>query len=241
MLTIKKLKKIIIILAVLILCIVSILLFRPYYTTQSESYVFDKTLEGKRILLDAGHGGFDPGSIGNSTGVKESKLNLEVTRFLHEELTNRGAKVSLTRAGHGALATNKRKDMQRRQEMIESPEFDICISIHMNKFTSSAPNGPMVFYYKDSLEGEILAQMVQDALNKDIDSASERTAKTGDYMVLRSGDNICILVECGFLSNPNDELLLQSSDHQKRIARAITRGVESYFNNLPERENDDAY
>lgn len=187
------------------------------------------SVAGKTIVIDPGHGGFDPGALGVTKGVREDVLNLAVAKMLAQELKNAGATIVMTRTDDNALAGEKKEDMWLRREMIERPGVDCVVSIHMNKFSDRSVNGPMVFYMRGSQRGQALAQCVQDTISKAAGKRS-RKASVGDYYILRSGTPPCIIVECGFLSNYNDQQQLRNSEYQAKIARAIAEGVINYFN-----------
>ena len=203
------------------------LAFSPGHTLFRHA-VTDGPLSGRTLVLDAGHGGFDGGAKGRRTGRNESPLNLSITKYLREELETAGARIIMTRENEKALAGYKRADMEKRWDIIAQDGVDAAVSVHLNCFPSSRPNGPYVFYYKGSPEGQRLAQAVQNSLNKAL-YCSSRLAKKGDFFVLRAGRTTCILVECSFLSNPTDEARLIQPKHQKLIAAAIAKGIIQYF------------
>lgn len=181
------------------------------------------------IVIDAGHGGFDAGASGKLTKVREDVLNLAVAKKLKRLLEINGFTVIMTREDDNAIASTKRKDMDRREQIVEETKPDIVISIHMNKFQDSSVSGPMAFYYEKSAEGKKLAQLIQEQLNEYLKPPKPRTFKPEDYFMLRNGECPCILVECGFLSNEREEGLLQKDEYQEKCAKAIYKGVDAYF------------
>lgn len=191
---------------------------------------------GMRIVLDAGHGGIDGGVVGKKTGIKESDINLAVTYRLKEALEDMGFEITLTRkteAGlYGTTAKGfKKRDMQKRKEIIEETDPALVLSVHQNFYPSSASRGGQVFY-KDENEGsQNLALKIQESLNTFYaqEGAKERNAAAGDYFMLKCTDRPSVIVECGFLSNPADEALLSGENGQKRIAQSIAAGVFAYF------------
>ena len=180
-----------------------------------------------RIVIDPGHGGGDCGAVGVS-GVKEAGLNLAVSLYLKEELEALEMEAILTRSGEGALAEGKRADMAARARIMNGDGVDLVVSIHMNKFADPSVHGPMAFYMKGSAEGERLAKPVIDSITDEL-GAARRIANPGDYYVIRESRPVAVLVECGFLSNSGDEALLQQEQHQKKLARAIARGISGYL------------
>lgn len=181
------------------------------------------------IVIDAGHGGKDGGAIGTSTDVTESYLNLQYSLTLKNLCEQYGYKVVLTRSDMNGLyspfATNKkRSEMEKRQEIIEQSGADIVVSIHMNSFSSSQTRGAQVFYAENSQTGEYLANSVQKSLNQNIDYA-KATAKVGDYFILNCTEIPSILIECGFLSNPEEEKLLQDKEYMHKFCYQILCGL----------------
>lgn len=178
------------------------------------------------VVVDAGHGGFDGGAVGNG-GTVESELNLLVAKELENLLLSRGIGVYMTRTDEGAIGETKNEDMQERKRILCTDGVDIAVSIHMNKFRDSTVSGPMVFYMKGSTEGKQLADCVMGAL-------CERTCRTPrqsnpeDLFVLRVPKAPSVLVECGFLSNPDDEALLQTEEYRSTIALGICEGILNY-------------
>ncbi len=180
------------------------------------------------IVIDAGHGGFDGGAV-SPNGVKEDGLNLAVAKQLKMMCENQGYTVMMTREDENALGKTKNEDMKKRKQIIESAGADIVISIHMNKFSDTTCYGPVVFFHKESTEGEVLAKLMQEQLVEIIKPEKPRVEKPETYFILRSGSCPCVLVECGFLSNANDEKLLQTEEYQKKCAMAIFKGMQLYF------------
>ncbi len=195
----------------------------------------DDTLANKiKIVLDAGHGGVDGGVLGINTGVKESELNLKVVKKLEGYLLSAGMNVVLTRstdAGlYGIATTNlKRKDMEKRKEIINKANPDLVISVHMNKYSVSTRRGAQVFYKDGSEGGKVLAKSVQESFNAMSEASRKCSALTGDYYILNCSEYPSIIAECGFLSNPEDETLLVSDEYQDSIAYAIFKGVIGYL------------
>ena len=192
-----------------------------------DSALTSMPLYGLTFLLDAGHGGFDAGASGTRTDVPEAPLNLAITRFLKKELEMRGATVVLTRCDNEALASTKKEDMDIRRQIAHRVGYAAVLSIHMNKFTDYKPNGPTVF--SDDTDADVaLAKKIQSALDTAL-ARKAREAKVSDFFLFDCTDAPCVLIECGFLSNADDERLLQQEPHQKAIAGAIADGIEAYF------------
>lgn len=184
------------------------------------------------IVIDAGHGGRDGGAVGSS-GVTESELNLIYAKQLASLCDDFGIGVTMTRSDMNGLydesASNKKKsEMERRKNIINSSGADIMISIHMNSFPLSSSNGAYVFYAKGNNEGYSLAKSVQTSLCQSFDNARQYVS-VGDYFVLNYSTMPSVLVECGFLSNPEEETNLQSQEYCERFCYSLLVGILSYF------------
>ena len=183
-------------------------------------------LSGHVFVVDAGHGGTDGGAVGVN-GTVEAPLNLSVAYFLAEELRKQGAEVIMTRLDGAAIAETKREDMQKRQDIMGQSGITAAISIHMNNHTEPTPSGPRVFYQEGSTSSKALADVVQSDLDAAVGEKT-RTPTAGDYMVLDT-DNTSVLVECGFLSNPDDEQRLNTESYQRLLAATVAQTMAQYF------------
>lgn len=186
------------------------------------------------IVIDAGHGGIDPGGIGIKTKVKESELNLSVTKILEQYLTAFGVKVVLTRASSAGLYGTstkgyKKRDMLARRTIIEENNADMVVSIHMNRYVRSSLRGAQVFYDASSEEGKSLALCIQNMFAQNI-PCSDKGISIGNFYMLQCTSAPSVLCECGYLSNEEDEKLLQDPVHQDKIAYNIFCGIVNYLN-----------
>jgi len=190
-----------------------------------------RALTNVTICLDPGHGGYDGGAVGRSSGVMEKALNLQLAQKLQKLLRDSGAQVVLTRESDIALADEgkerKRRDLQARVQAAKGA--DVFISLHMNEYADRAQAGPQVFYTKGHEQSRLLAGAVQQAMNEMLSPARERSANTGDYYVLREQQLPAVLVECGFLSNAGEEQKLQTDDYQWAVAQSIHAGLCEYL------------
>ncbi len=180
------------------------------------------------VILDAGHGGFDAGASGTDTGVKESELNLQVALLVQAVLEDAGVRVLMTRTDEGALGGTKKEDMARRRQLLQTEGADAAVSIHMNKFSDRRVRGPMAYYQAGAETGQALAQCVIDRLTEAI-GLKARLANPGNNFVTRIHACPAVLVECGFLSHPDEERLLQDEAYQRTVAAAIAQGVMDYL------------
>lgn len=185
------------------------------------------------VCIDAGHGGRDGGAEGKVTGVTESRLNLEFAQTLREMCQSFGFGVTMTRSDMNGLysptATNKkRSEMEKRKEIIDKSGADAVISIHMNSFALSSAHGAYVFYGAGNEKGFNLAKSIQTSLCRDFESA-RKTVSVGDYYVLNCHEKAGVLVECGFLSNAEEERLLCDKEYQRKMCYSILVGLIDYF------------
>lgn len=185
------------------------------------------------ICIDAGHGGRDGGCVGTASGVKESDLTLIITKKLASYLKAYGIGVVLTREGSGGLygdgANKKKEDMEERKKIINNSNCDLVVSLHMNSFNDSAVRGAQVFFDETDENSKMFAQDIQTILGENLPQ-SNKAVKTGDFFLLKCRDVPSILVECGYLSNPEDEALLISDAYQEKVAYTIFCGIIKFCN-----------
>lgn len=187
------------------------------------------------VVLDAGHGGMDPGKVGVA-GTLEKELNLELVYRIKRLLEQNNVRVVLTRESDAGLYTEsdsnkKSADMRKRIEIINQEIPDLVVSIHQNSYTSPACKGAQVFYFKGSATGERLAELLQSTIKKTLADGNTREAKSNDsYYMLKKSTYTSVIVECGFLSNPEEEALLLTEEYQEKLAWAIHLGILQYLN-----------
>ena len=182
------------------------------------------------VVIDPGHGGNDPGKVGTSN-VKEKDVNLAIALKLRDSLEERGVKVVLTRENDTNLATpgatnKKTSDMNNRVELINESRADILISIHQNSYPDASVKGAQVFYHGTSEESRKLAETLQSALISEVDPDNNRAAKEGnDYFILRKSTCPGVIIECGFLSCPEETAKLVDEEYQEKLAETIAESV----------------
>ena len=193
---------------------------------------------GKTVVIDAGHGGFDPGydqskmGIGN---VLEKDINLAISVKLKECLEQNGFRVIMTREtdtdlGTGEGRNRKISDMQNRVKSINEAHADLCICVHQNSYPTSEVRGAQVFYHSNSEAGKILAGILQEEIRNSLDSNNKRKEKEDKgYYILRKTNCPTVIVECGFLSNWEEANQLKDEYYQERIAQTITEGIKKYM------------
>lgn len=179
------------------------------------------------IVLDAGHGGNDMGATEGS--VREAEINLAVVKKLETELTARGFTVTLTRTGADSLSSpyalnRKRDDMAKRRELITRVSPDLVISIHQNSFPSPNVYGLQCFYATETPGSREYAEGIQAQFN-DSGLITYRTVKRTDFNLCEHSSAPAVLIECGFLSNPNERALLVTPEYQQILAWNIAAAV----------------
>lgn len=198
------------------------------------SQVSDDT-ERVKIVIDPGHGGNDPGGIGVS-GVLEKDVNLSVALFLRKNFEAQGFEVVMTRdidkGLYSETAKNKKKeDLAKRIEIIKEAHPDFVLCIHQNIFTDSKYSGAQVFYYKESEEGARLAACLQNQLITGLDPENTRVPKSNmNYYMLKNSPVPIVIVECGFLTNAEEEQKLGTQAYQRDLAWNIYLGTMQYLN-----------
>ena len=193
----------------------------------------------KVVIIDAGHGGEDGGAI-SKNGIKESDINLKIALKLQNLLEENGTTVILTRSNENAiydegmttLRQKKVSDIKNRVKIGNNSNADIFISIHLNKIPQEKYYGWQCFFNEKDESSKKLAKSIQQALNETIEIENKREAlKIKNIYII---DNVKIptaIVECGFLSNQNEEQLLQTEEYQEKLAQGIYKGINSYFGN----------
>lgn len=202
---------------------------KPFYKT------LNQTAKGTKatIVIDPGHGGFDPGKVGVNQTL-EKDVNLSISEKLNQKLAANGYTVYMTRVSDEALcrgdeSSKKRADMQNRVALIEKKKPDLVVSIHQNSFSAST-KGAQVFYHKSSEKGKRLAGILQQSIKEGADKENHRVEKANDsYYMLRKVSCPIVIVECGFLSNPEEERLLNDEKYQKKMVNAIAQGIENFL------------
>lgn len=175
------------------------------------------------IVIDSGHGGVDPGKIGVA-GTLEKEINLKIACKVKEKLTKKKYQVIMTRD------EDEKVELKERVALIEEHAPELAVSIHQNSFTRCEAKGAQVFYYTDSTEGKIVAELLQQHIVSKIGDGNHRVAKGNrEYYMLSHTTVPFAIVECGFLSNVEEEKLLSTEEYQEKMADAITEGIIKYL------------
>ena len=212
-----------------------LLLISVFFLSKEAAVVSNETAEKEKVIvIDAGHGGADPGMIGIG-GLEEKGINLAVSMKLKEALENQGFTVVMTRQEDKGLyeegTRNKKvQDMQNRIEIMEKAKPILAVSIHQNSYTEESVKGPQVFYYETSAEGQKLAVNIQSALNTELSTERPRKEKGNtSYFLLKKSPCVLNIVECGFLTNKKEAELLQTEEYQQKIVEAVVKGIVQYM------------
>ena len=194
-------------------------------------------VSGKTIVIDAGHGKPDEGAQSGS-GTTEAETNLKIALKLQNLLEQSGSSVILTRSDENAiyyldtktLKQKKISDIHNRVKIGNESSADIFVSIHLNKIPQQQYDGWQTFYNANSSEGQKLATLIQNNLNDAIQKENNRVAKSIDNIyIVKHVEIPTTIVECGFLSNPEEEKLLLDDEYQNKLAWGIYNGIIDYF------------
>lgn len=187
-----------------------------------------------KVVIDAGHGGFDSGKVGIGD-ILEKDINLEIAKKVQENLEKTGIKTMMTRNRDQGLydegeENKKQQDMKRRCSFINESGADLAVSIHQNSYTQESVCGPQVFYYATSQKGKELAQMLQESFNQKLQIARPREIKANEtYYILKKTEIPTVIAECGFLSNAEEAEKLSQDVYQESVADAISEGIRRYL------------
>lgn len=185
------------------------------------------------IVIDVGHGGSDPGKVGIQ-GIKEKDVNLAIARYLKDYLIAEDYTVYMTRETDQGLydesVSNKKKsDLSNRIQFLQKKNASCMISIHQNSYPDTIQHGAQTFYYEGREEDKNFAQYVQDSLLAFDPSNTRQIKSNTSYYILKNAQVPSILIECGFLSNPEETAILTDPNYQKQIAYAIAIGTCRYL------------
>lgn len=194
------------------------------------------------VLLDAGHGGKDPGKVGIDD-VLEKEINLAIAKKLEALLLQNDVAVVMTRTEDKDLASEdaanrKNEDLRERARLIRDTAPVLVVSIHQNSYTEEDVDGAQVFYFAGSEEGKVLGTILQERLKVELADGNHRVAKANrEYYLLKqtTKETPVVIVECGFLSNKREAALLSSEEYQEKVAFSLLLGIMEYINTLEEK------
>lgn len=194
-------------------------------------------VSGKTIVIDAGHGKPDEGAQAEN-GVTEAETNLKIALKLQNLLEQSGCTVFLTRSDENAiydidkktLKQKKISDIKNRVKIGNESSADIFVSVHLNKIPEQQYSGWQTFYNEKSEQGKVLATFIQENLNKSIQKENTRVAsKIDNVYIIKNVEIPTAIVECGFLSNPEEQQNLLNDNYQNKLAWGIYNGIIDYF------------
>lgn len=190
------------------------------------------------IVIDAGHGGEDGGTVGIN-GEMEKDINLNIALALAQILKQNNFEVILTRDADcsigdqtlSTIAERKRSDTKKRLQIVQETGECILISIHQNHFTESQYHGAQMFYSGNREESALLAESIRQSVTQSLQPENKRENKQAESSIylLYHAQVPAVLVECGFLSNPEEAELLTQEEYQKSMAAAIYNGLVNYL------------
>lgn len=207
---------------------------------------FTERGQEQTLVIDAGHGGFDGGAVGIS-GTSEQDINLSIAQKTESLAGFFGIPTVMTRSDNQSLdynagstiRQNKVADIKAREAIVNSIKNPVLISIHLNKFEDSQYSGAQVFYSRNHENSAVLAKLLQTNLRNGLNSENDRKEKAASNAIylMKKLDCPAVIVECGFLSNLQEEKLLGQDDYHKRIAVCIVNGFLSYEQEENQKEN----
>lgn len=226
--------------------LLSLVILAVFITTlvnysHSRGFSIFNVLEQDAIVVDPGHGGID-GGAGKKGDVLEKDINLAIALKLKKELLVEGFRVILTRERDVSLeglsnikASRYRRDLDARKNIINGNEPVAFVSIHCNSSTSKSAKGIKIYHYPGSIGGEKLARSIAQAVDEIIYEGYLKEEKlrtevlAEDFYILRESDYTGVLIEVGFLTNPEEKKMLTDEEYQQIIARAIKKGILRYL------------
>ena len=229
-------KKRLVILGIFLLLVISICVIMQFKEPETKETVA-LPVSNKVIVVDAGHGEPDGGAV-SSNGISEAEINLKIALKLQNLLEQSGATVILTRSDENGiydldketLKQKKVSDIKNRVKIGNSSSADIFVSIHLNKIPQQQYSGWQTFFKKDCENGKKLATAIQENLKQAVQKENDRVPmKIDNVYIVKNVEIPLTIVECGFLSNTEEEKQLQDDNYQNRLAWGIYNGTIDYF------------
>lgn len=203
--------------------------------------VTNNTPKNKIVILDAGHGGEDPGAVSEFNGVREKEINFYIASKIKELLEAENYTIIMTREddtlkyaeGTTGVTQKRKQDLIRRKKIMDESGADLVVSIHLNKFPEEKYFGAQVFFPPNSPESKTAAELIQKSLRENVDPNNKREAmlKKAEIIILKNLKTPTVIVECGFLSNAQEEKKLVNVEYQDKLALAIKEGIINYYGN----------
>ncbi len=228
---------------VVILTFVFIVSVNLIFDSEEATSVSSQNTVTPKVIIDAGHGGFDGGATAID-GTLEKDINLKIALKLAFFLEQSGVEVILTRNSDASteketakpIASRKKDDLNQRLQLMKNNPDALFVSIHLNKFTTSAAIGSQVFYSANNENSKKLADDIQKLIVKLLQPDNKRVNKKANSStyILHNATVPAVLVECGFLSNSTELKLLKDENYQNKMAFSIYCGIMEYFKNIKE-------
>jgi N-acetylmuramoyl-L-alanine amidase len=224
-----------------VLIILILLLSIAIFSIDGSSPIAEASKKSQKpiVVVDAGHGGEDPGVVSDYSGIAEKDLNIRIAQLLKGLLEQDGYTVIMTRTkdvlqyepGTKDIYQKRKQDLTRRKKLIDESGADIVVSIHMNGFKDSQYKGAQTFFPPSSVDSERLAKSIQNAIVSKADPENKRVAllKKERIVILKNLKVPTALIECGFLSNEEEAKKLNTLEYQEKLAAAIKEGIDRYF------------
>lgn len=189
--------------------------------------VKESKFKDKLIVIDAGHGGHDPGAISPNLKMKEKDVVLDVSLRLKKLLENEGFKVYMTRDDDTFI------NLYDRPGIANELGADAFVSVHANAASRSSAEGAMVLYYpNDGRDNKTFADIMRDSLVEGLNTPDKGIIQRPKLVVIRETKMPAVLLELGFLTNPREEKLLSQNDYRQKCAEASLKGIIEYFNSV---------
>lgn len=221
------------------LLLIPVILICIFSVPKSDSIFTNADTTSKpTIILDAGHGGFDGGAVAED-GTVEKDINLKISLFLYDFLNTAGYNVIMTRqtdtstedTQNDKIPSRKKSDLENRLKLMKKYPQAVFVSIHLNKFTTSAASGSQVFYSGKTQDSKVLGEDIQKSIVSLLQPENNRVNKqaTSSTYLLYNATIPAVLVECGFLSNHAELELLKSEEYQKKLSFCVFCGITEFF------------
>ena len=209
-----------------IIIIISIfVIFLAFKLEENLSFSITSKSEYK-VVIDPGHGSIDTGTSYND--IYEKNINLNLAKKIKNNLIKANIIPIMTRTTDKLYQNDRNKDIRHRPRIVKENNADLFISIHANNFPTSQPSGSQVFYRPNSKESKQLANYIYQELVQ-LRTANDRKVSPGNYYVLKKTNVPAVLIEAGFLSNPEDRIKLTDPSYQKAFAKSVTDGITKYL------------
>jgi len=224
-------------LVILAVALLAVIFSLNFTEGDSRFTLADRGVIEKTIVIDAGHGGEDPGKVSSYSGLKEKDLNLSIAKktrdLLKDEFTiimTREEDVLQYEEGTTDIYSKRLQDLTRRKKIMDECN-GIVVSIHANSFPESKYYGAQTFYPPNSPDSKKLAYDIQESIRKNLDPTNKREPqlKSDPIVILKNLKTPTVIIETGFLSNPQEEAKLATEEYQDKVARAIAEGIRNFY------------